>query len=179
MYTAPKSSRRRVAAAFTFALGLGLLAGPVLAQTASAPSAPAAAQGKLDTIGAFANGDTEVDVATYTAPNDQGVEERVGLLGVRVGTARNSAAFSPKEWRALLDLWVRAKAVRSRRWIPVGDFTETGTSDVSHLAIGAGPGVRFTVESPAKAALTVDLKRQDMPAFAAALARVKAYLGTP
>ena len=155
----------RIAAAL--ALGVVLLAGPALAQ------------GKLDMVGKFPNGDTEVDVATYTAPNAQGVEERVGLLGLRVGTQRNSAAFSVGEWRALLDLWAKAQNAQSDQWAYVGDFTETGTSDVSHLKVFAGPGVRFIVESPAKGAFTVVLNRGDMPAFSQALAQAKAYLGTP
>ena len=162
------STMHRIAAAF--ALGLVLLAGPALAQ------------GKLDIVGKFPSGNTEVDLATYTAPNAQGVEERVGLLGVRVGTQRNSAAFGANEWRALLVLWAKAQdaqATQSDQWTYVGDYTETGTSDVSHLKVFAGPGVRFIIESPAKGAFTADVPRADMPAFTQALAQVKAYLGAP
>ncbi len=155
----------RIAAAFT--VGLFLLAGPALAQ------------GKLEFAGKFDNGATEVDLATYTSPNDKGVEERVGLLGLRVGTTRNSVAFGQQEWRALLDLWAKAQTMQSNDWAYAGDFTETGTSDVSHLKVFAGPGVRFIVESPAKGAFTVDLKRADMPAFDTALIQVKTYLGAP
>jgi hypothetical protein len=155
----------RIAA--TMALGLALLAGPALAE------------GKLNMVATFVNGDTEIDVATYTAPNAQGAEERVGLVGLRVGKQRNSAAFNPAEWRAMIDLWTKAAAVRSGEWVYVGDFTETGTSDVSHLKVSGGPGVRFIVESPAKGAYTADLKPSDMTGFEAALAQVKTYLGTP
>ena len=150
-----------------FALGVVLLAGPALAE------------GKLDIVGKFDSGATEVDVATYTAPNGKGVEERVGLLGLRVGATRISAAFGPAEWRALLDLFDKAQNAQSGDWTYVGDFTESGTSDVSHLKVFGGPGVRFIVESPAKGAMTADLKRSDMPAFATALGQVKAYLGAP
>ena len=159
------STMNRIVAAV--ALGFVLLAGPALAE------------GKLDFAGKFDGGATEVDLATYTAPNDKGVEERVGLLGLRVGATRNSAAFGPAEWRALLDLFAKAQNAQGGDWTYVGDFTESGTSDVSHLKVFAGPGVRFIVESPAKGALTVDLKRADIAGFAAALAQVKAYLGTP
>jgi hypothetical protein len=161
----PITHLQRLAAAV--ALGLALLAGPALAA------------GKLDMVGTFVNGDTEIDLATYTALNAQGVEERVGLVGLRLGDRRNSAAFTPAEWRALIDLWTKAAAVRSGEWTYVGDFTETGTKDVSHLKISGGPGVRFIVESPAKGAYTADLKPSDMTGFETALARVKTYLGTP
>ena len=159
------SYMHRIAAAL--AVGLALFAGPAMAD------------GKLAMIGQFSNGDTEVDVATYTAPNEKGVEERVGLIGLRVGAQRNSAAFGPAEWPALIDLFDKAQNAQSDSWTYVGDFTETGTSDVSHLKVSGGPGVRFIVESPAKGAFTVDLKRSDMAAFAQAIAQVKAYLGTP
>ena len=148
-------------------LGLALLAGPALAE------------GKLDVAAKFDNGATEVDQATYTAQNDKGVEERVGLLGLRVGATRNSAAFGPTEWPALIDLFDKAGAAQSDSWTYVGDFTETGTADVSHLKVFAGPGVRFIIESPAKGAFTADVPRADMPAFTQALAQVKAYLGAP
>jgi len=147
-------------------VGLALCAGP-------------ASAGKLDMIGKFISADTEVDVATYTEVNDKGVEERVGLLGVRNGDRRNSITFNPNEFPALLVLWRQASEAQSDQWRYIGDFLETGTSDVSHLKVSAGPGVRFIIESPAKGAFTADLSRADMGAFAAALERARVYLGAP
>ena len=58
----------RVAAVLV--LGLALCAGPALAE------------GDFNFVGRFVNADTEVDVATFALVNDQGVEERIILLGV-------------------------------------------------------------------------------------------------
>ena len=152
----------RVAAAL--ALGLVLFA------------APALAAGKFEYAGKFDYGSTEVDLGKYVDTNDAGVESRVGLVGVRVGTSKNSAAFDSGEWPTLLDLWAKAQTLQSDTWVYVGDFTETGPSDVSHLKVDAGPGVRIIIESPAKGAFTVEIKRSDMPSFSAALLEVKAFL---
>ena len=142
-------------------------------------AAPALAAGKLGFAGKFDYGATEVDLATYAETDDKGVESRVGLVGLRVGTTKNSAALDRSEWPTLLALWSKAKTLQSDTWVYVGDFTESGTSDVSHLKVFAGPGVRIIVESPAKGAFTVEIKRSDMPAFEAALMQVKAFLDAP
>lgn len=142
----------------------------------TARAGPARAEGHLDIVATFTNGDTEIKVATYGAPNDQGAEERIGLVGITIGEQKNSVAFSPNEWPALIRLWRRARDAQSDTWRPVGDFTETGTSDVSHLAVSAGPGMRLVLESPAKGAMTADLARSDLVAFGAALDKVTAYL---
>jgi hypothetical protein len=140
---------------------------------------PALADGKLNVVGKFANADTELYVATYVEVNGKGVEERVALLGIINGQRRNSITFSPNELPALLRLWRKASDVRSNQWQYVGDFLETGTSDVSHLKVSAGPGVRFIIESPALGAFTSDLQRANMAAFAAALENARVFIGAP
>ena len=154
----------RISPALAVAIGLALLAGPALAE------------GKLNMLGKFVNADTEVDIATYSQLNDKGVEERVGLIGIRNGERRNSAAFDGKEWPTFVGLYHRAEHAQSDTWRYIGDYTETGTADVSHLKVSAGPGVRFIVESPAKGAFTSDLQRSDLAAFDAAVDKVAAYL---
>ena len=144
--------------------GLALCAGPALAE------------GDFNFVGRFVNADTEVDVATFALVNDQGVEERIILLGVINGDKNISISFSPSETPALVNLWRQARDAQSTDWRPVGELVETGTVDVAHLRVSAGPGVRFVIESQAGGPLTSDLQPSDMAAFETALDRAEAFV---
>jgi hypothetical protein len=64
------------------AASLGILVSPLLAK------------GTLDVVAKFEQANLELDVATYL----EGAE-RVGLLGLRGGSERNSYAFTPQNGR--------------------------------------------------------------------------------
>jgi len=133
----------------------------------------------LNVVGRFKSPDSEIDVANYSETDSKGVEQRIGLLGIAIASKRNSVAFSPKEWGALITLWRQAKAAQGPTWRNIGDFTETGTSDTSHLTVSAGPGVRFIIESPARGAISADLANSDITRFDAALSQATQFLVAP
>jgi hypothetical protein len=123
----------------------------------------------------FRTGDLGLDVATYTDP--EVAPYRVGLIGMVSGSVRNSFAFRADEWTRLIALAAQAAQPQSSgAWRVVGEMTETGTSDVGHLVVSAGPGIRFALSSPKGAALTYVVARSDIPRFQQALGKVKAYL---
>jgi len=138
-------------------------------------AAPAPAKGKLDFVENFKTGDLELDVSTYTDP--EVAPYKVGLLGLAAGSTRNSFAFRGDEWQTLIDLV--AKAARAKAsgiaWSVVGEMTETGTSDLSHLVVSAGSGIRFALNSAKGASLTYVLAKADVPRFQRAIGKVKAY----
>jgi len=157
-------SRRFSCGLLVVAASLALLASPLLAK------------GTLDIIEKFQQADTELDVATYTEPDKQ--PSRIGLLGLKLGTVRNSFAYNLDEWQTLIDLTAKAAKAQSGggNWTVIGAMTEKGTTDVSHLVIAAGPGIRFALNSPAGASLTYVLASGDIPRFEQALGRVKAFV---
>jgi hypothetical protein len=55
-------------------------------------------------------------------------------------------------------------------------MTEMATSDVSHLVVSVGAGIRFGLTSPKTASFTHVLAETDIPRFQQALGRVKDYL---
>jgi hypothetical protein len=143
------------------AASLGILVSPLLAK------------GTLDVVAKFEQANLELDVATYL----EGAE-RVGLLGLRGGSERNSYAFTSAEWATLTGLVAKATRAQSTgsNWTVIGAMTETGVSDIGHLVVSAGPGVRFALNTPKKASLTYVLATSDIPRFQQGLARVKAFL---
>jgi len=150
---------RRRALSFIHAVVLGFLL-----------AAPALAEGKLDVTGKFRASDGELDVAVYTED-----KEKVGLLGID-NQGRVSFAFDKKEWSELVALWRRAEKVKSSAWKNVGEMTETGTKDISHLRIEAGPAMRFTIWSAEKGSKTCTLPAADYQRFGQALEHVRSYL---
>jgi hypothetical protein len=143
------------------AVSLGLLVSPLLAK------------GTLDIVAKFEQANLELDVATFVE-----AEGKAGLLGLRAGTERNSFAFGPAEWAKLTALVAKAARAQSTagNWTVVGTMTETETSDISHLVVSAGPGIRFALSSPKKASLTYVLATGDIPRLQQGLARVKEFL---
>jgi hypothetical protein len=134
-------------------------------------AAPLLAEDKLDFVEKFRTGSLELGVATY------GPKDRVGLLGIKDGSQENAFAFSPEEWQTFVDLVAKAASQSSgSNWSVVGDMSETGTHDVSHLVISAGPGIRFAVNSPKGPSLTYDIGTSDIARLQQALSKVRAYL---
>ena len=55
-------------------------------------------------------------------------------------------------------------------------MTETGTSDVSHLTVSAGPGVNFVVTSPKGGTVAHVVQEAEFSRFQKALRDVQDYL---
>jgi hypothetical protein len=65
---------------------------------------------------------------------------------------------------------------QSGSWKVVGSMAETETSDVSHLTVSAGPGIKFVISSRKNTAVTYVLPKDDMAGFEKALYQVKGFL---
>jgi hypothetical protein len=76
----------------------------------------------------------------------------------------------------LIELWTKAVKAQSGSWKVVGSMAETETSDVSHLTVTAGSGVKFVISSPQKSTVTYVLPKNDMAGFEKALYQVKDFL---
>jgi hypothetical protein len=138
---------------------------------------------QLDIVGKFQNADLELDVATVFDSEVEASRSKVALLGIvtpsQRGVAtpsRSSFSFRLEEWLSLIALWMKAVNAQSDSWKVVGSMTETETSDVSHLTVSAGRGVKFVISSPKKGTVTYVLSRDDIAGFEKALHRVKDFL---
>ena len=138
---------------------------------------------QLDIVGKFQDADLELDVATVFDPEVEASRSKVALLGIvtpsRQGIAtplRNSFSFRLEEWLSLIALWMKAVNAQSDSWKVVGSMAEMETSDVSHLTVSAGPGVKFVISSPRKGTVTYVLPKDDMAGFEKALYQVKNFL---
>jgi hypothetical protein len=140
---------------------------------------PLLAKGKLDIIAKFQQSSLELAVATYT--DADATPGKVGLVGLTAGQVKNSFAFDGPQWASLIDLIAKAAKAQStgNTWAVIGELTESETTDVSHLVISAGPGIRFALNSPKGASLTYMLPKSDIPRLQQALGRVRQYLAAP
>jgi hypothetical protein len=130
---------------------------------------------QLDIVARFHNADLEFDVVTVIDSEVEAPRNKVALLGIAT-PSRSSFSFRLKEWLSLIDLWTKVVKAQSGSWKVVGSMVETGTSDVSHLTVSAGPGVKFVISSPKKGTVTYILSTEDMADFEKALLQVKEFL---
>jgi hypothetical protein len=162
--------RRLSSSLVILVVGLVLLTSPLLAA------------GKLDFVAKFKQGSLELNVATYTERNSTtGKLDKVGLLALAAGTLRNSFASDGPQWPQLIALVAKAAKAQSagNKWTVVGAISETGTSDVSHLVVSAGPGIRFALNSPKGASLPYELPKSDIGRLQQAMAQVRQFLAAP
>jgi hypothetical protein len=162
--------RRLSSVLIILAASLGLLTSPLLAA------------GKLEFVEKFKQGRLELNVATYTEPDaSTGKLGKIGLLALAAGTLRNSFASDGPQWPKLIALIDKAAKAQSagNKWTVVGEISETGTSDVSHLVVSAGPGIRFALNSPQGASLSYVLPRSDIARLQQAMGQVRQFLGMP
>jgi hypothetical protein len=138
------------------------------------PHLPVQAEGKLDVVATFEDGNLGLDVVTYIIPTAS--PSRIALLGFRSPTARTSFVFSLNEWASLFDLWTTAVRAQSASWKFIGSLTEIGTVDASLLTVSAGPGVRLAVRSLKGASITYVLAKADIDRFEKALLHVMDFL---
>jgi hypothetical protein len=157
-------------------LSTGLI---ILAASLALSISPLLAAGKLDVVAKFQQANLELDVATYTETESK--PSKVGLLGLAAGTFRNSFAFNAQEWPNLIAAVAKAAKAQSagNNWTVVAKLTETGTTDVSHLVVSAGPGIRFALNSQKGASLTYVIAKSDIPRLQQGLIRVRQYFAAP
>ena len=137
-------------------------------------TSPLQARVQLDIIAKFRNADVELDVVTVVDSDVEASKSKVALLGIAT-PLRSSFSFRLVEWLLLIDLWSKAVKAQSDSWRVIGSMTETETSDVSHLTISAGPGVKFVISSSQKGIVTFVLSKNDMGGFEKALYQVKEF----
>ena len=133
------------------------------------------AEGKLAVVERFADRNTVLAVAHYTVAGAPTGKGKVGLLTIATPDA-NSFAFNLTEWKSLIELSGRAIKVQSRDWTVIGTMTETGTSDVSHRTVSAGPGVNFVITSSKGGTVAHVLPEAEFSRFQNALREVQDYL---
>src|SRR6516225_5899851 len=129
---------------------------------------------QLDIVAKFRNADLELDVVTIVDSEVEASKSKVALLGIAT-PLRSSFSFRLVEWLLLIDLWSKAVKAQSDSWRVIGSMTETETSDVSHLTISAGPGVKFVISSSQKGIVTFILSKDDVGGFEKALYQVKEF----
>jgi hypothetical protein len=137
-------------------------------------TSPLQARVQLDIIAKFRNADVELDVVTVVDSEVEASKSKVALLGIAT-PLRSSFSFRLAEWLLLIDLWSKAVKTQSDSWKVIGSMTETETSDVSHLTISAGPGVKFVISSSQKGIVTFVLSKNDMGGFEKVLYQVKEF----
>ena len=130
---------------------------------------------QLDLVAKFQNADLEFDVVTVIDSEVEASRNKVAILGI-ANPSRSSFSFRLEEWLLLIELWTKAVKAQSSSWKVVGSMAETETSDVSHLTVSAGPGVKFAISSPKKSTVTYVLPKDDMAGFEKALYQVKDFL---
>ena len=116
-------------------------------------TSPLQARVQLDIIAKFRNADVELDVVTVVDSEVEASKSKVALLGIAT-PLRSSFSFRLAEWSLLIDLWSKAVKTQSDSWKVIGSMMETETSDVAHLTISAGPGIKFVISSSQKGIVT-------------------------
>jgi len=120
-----------------------------------------AAAGSLDVVASFTAGPSQLDVATFTDPNQK--PSKVGLLGI---SHSNSIAFGAADWKSLVDLVHKAAT-----WTEAGSLKDV-SKDVSTLTVSSGPGLRFVISSAKGGTVTHILPKADIGRLEKALSQV-------
>jgi hypothetical protein len=149
----PIIRRALLSAAVMLGLAASLIAGPALA-------------GSLDVVASFTAKSSQLDVATYTDPNQR--PSKVGLLGI---SNSNSIAFGADNWKSLIDLVHKAAGTNSAAWTDVGSMKDV-SKDVSTLTVSSGPGLRFVISSAKGGTVTHILPKTDIARLEKALLQV-------
>jgi hypothetical protein len=127
-----------------------------------------ASAGSLDVVASFTAKTSQLDVATYTDPNQK--PSTVGLLGI---SHSNSIAFGANQWKSLIELVHKASAAgtNSTAWTETGSIKDV-SKDVATLTVSSGPGLRFVISSAKGGTVTHILPKADMARLEKALAQV-------
>ena len=133
---------------------------------ASLIAAPALA-GSLDVIASFTAKPSQLDVATYTDPNQK--QSKVGLLSI---SHSNAIALGAADWKSLIDLVHKAAAASApAAWTVVGSIKDV-SKDVATLTVSSGPGLRFVISSAKGGTVTHILPKADIARLEKALLQV-------
>jgi hypothetical protein len=123
--------------------------------------------GSLDVVASFTAKPSQLDVATYTDPNQR--PSKVGLLSI---SHSNAIALGAADWKSLIDLVHKAAAATaSAAWTVVGSIKDV-SKDVATLAVSSGPGLRFVISSAKGGTVTHILPKSDIARLEKALAQV-------
>jgi hypothetical protein len=143
-----------------------LLGALVTAGLAAALIAGPASAGSLDVVASFTAKVSQLDVATFTDPNQKST---VGLLGI---SKSNSIAFGADQWKSLIELVHKAAAASApAAWTEVGSMKDVA-KDVATLTVSSGPGLRFVISSAKGGTLTHILPKADIARLEKALQQV-------
>lgn len=126
--------------------------------------------GKVEIVAEFGGTDLSLTLA-ISEPPVGGV--KFGTLRIQKGQEANLLVLERSEWRALADLWSRAKDSTSTEYHPIGEMHDTELSDPTRLSISAEQGIRFAVSSKHGASLVFNLPRSDIPRFDAAIRQIE------
>jgi hypothetical protein len=149
----PILRRALLGALVTAGLAASLIAGP-------------ASAGSLDVVASFTAKVSQLDVATFTDPNQKST---VGLLGI---SKSNSIAFGADQWKSLIELVHKAAAASApAAWTEVGSMKDVA-KDVATLTVSSGPGLRFVISSAKGGTLTHILPKADIARLEKALQQV-------
>ena len=149
----PIVRRALLGALVTAGLATSLIAGP-------------ASAGSLDVVASFTAKVSQLDVATFTDPNQKST---VGLLGI---SKSNSIAFGADQWKSLIELVHKAAAASApAAWTEVGSMKDVA-KDVATLTVSSGPGLRFVISSAKGGTLTHILPKADIARLEKALQQV-------
>ena len=122
--------------------------------------------GSLDVIASFTAKSSQLDVATFTDPNQK--PSKVGLLGI---SHSNSIAFSAAQWKSLIELVHKAAGTNSAAWTEAGSMKDV-SKDVATLTVSSGPGLRFVISSAKGGTVTYILPKTDIARLEKALQQV-------
>ena len=135
-------------------LGASLIARPALA-------------GSLDVVASFTAKVSQLDVATYTDPNQQ--SSTVGLLNI---SHSNAIALGAAQWKSLIELVHKAAAASApAAWTEVGSMKDV-SKDTATLTVSSGPGLRFVISSARGGSVTHILPKADIARLEKALQQV-------
>ena len=150
----PIVRRALLGALVTAGLAASLIAGP-------------ASAGSLDVVASFTAKASQLDVATFTDPNQK--PSTVGLLGI---SHSNSIAFGADQWKSLIELVHKAAAASApAAWTEVGSMKDV-SKDVATLTVSSGPGLRFVISSAKGGSVTHILPKADIARLEKALQQV-------
>jgi beta-lactamase superfamily II metal-dependent hydrolase len=144
------------------------LLGALVAANLAAPliARPALA-GSLDVVASFTAKTSQLDVATYTDPNQQ--SSKVGLLNI---SHSNAIALGAAQWKSLIELVHKAAAASApAAWTEVGSMKDV-SKDTATLTVSSGPGLRFVISSAKGGTLTHILPKADIARLEKALQQV-------
>lgn len=123
--------------------------------------------GSLDVVASFTAKASQLDVATYSDPNQR--PSTVGLLGI---SHSNSIAFGAEQWKSLIELVKKAAAAPApAAWTEVGSMKDV-SKDVATLTVSSGPGLRFVISSAKGGSVTHLLPKTDIARLEKALQQV-------